>query len=164
MADTNNMDSKICTKCHQSKLATKFAYRNKEKGTLQSWCRDCLKAHNKIVWQTNPDRKERVSKVRARIKLSQRTILYDIVEKHLRVNPCIDCHEADIIVLEFDHVRGEKIAAISTMLSNLVSEDILKAEIAKCEIRCANCHRRVTAYRGQWRTSSVIGEADSLYE
>jgi hypothetical protein len=26
----------------------------------------------------------------------------------------------------------------------------IKEEIEKCEVRCANCHRKVTAQRGNW--------------
>ncbi len=64
---------------------------------------------------------------------------------------CIDCGIADIRVLHFDHVRGIKIAAISNMMRN-ASFEKLKAEIAKCEVRCANCHAIVTYRRkgGTW--------------
>ncbi len=64
---------------------------------------------------------------------------------------CVDCGIADIRVLEFDHVRGVKVAAISNMMRN-ASFEKLKAEIAKCEVRCANCHAIVTYRRrgGTW--------------
>ncbi len=58
---------------------------------------------------------------------------------------CVDCGETDMLVLEFDHV-GAKRGQISTMVWN-VSFATLLAEIAKCEIRCCNCHRRATAKR-----------------
>lgn len=78
--------------------------------------------------------------------------IWDWLESH----PCVDCGEADPVVLDFDHVRGEKAGIISRMArqSNLA---VVMAEVAKCEVRCANCHRRKTAetlgyYR--WRTEA----------
>lgn len=70
------------------------------------------------------------------------------VRQYLEVNPCVDCGESDPVVLEFDHVRGEKLASISQLLRSTRSWAVVEAEMAKCEVRCANCHRRVTAKRG----------------
>jgi hypothetical protein len=55
----------------------------------------------------------------------------------------VDCGESDPIVLEFDHVRGVKRGEISR-LKTMVSLETLAEEIAKCDVRCANCHRRKT--------------------
>lgn len=62
---------------------------------------------------------------------------------------CADCGEDDWVVLEFDHVRGKKRGDLARMANQGVSIDTLKKEIAKCEVRCANCHRRVTHKRRQ---------------
>jgi len=67
--------------------------------------------------------------------------------EHLRANPCVDCGEADIDVLEFDHVRGEKLAEVSTLLGR---SRRLRLEVAKCDVRCGNCHRRKTARENDW--------------
>ena len=58
---------------------------------------------------------------------------------------CVDCGTTELVVLDFDHVRGEKTSRISRMRGASIPR--LLAEIAKCEVRCANCHRRVTALR-----------------
>lgn len=58
---------------------------------------------------------------------------------------CVDCGERDMVVLEFDHV-GVKRAQISKMVFN-VSLATLEREVAECELRCCNCHRRMTARR-----------------
>ena len=68
------------------------------------------------------------------------------VTAYLESHPCVDCGEPDIIVLEFDHVRGTKRNNIANMVRRYSLEAII-AEIAKCEVRCANCHRRVTHKR-----------------
>jgi hypothetical protein len=60
---------------------------------------------------------------------------------------CVDCGEKDLQVLDFDHVRGVKTKHVSRLIYRAVSFQALYAEIDKCEVRCANCHRRVTARR-----------------
>lgn len=63
----------------------------------------------------------------------------------LSTKACIDCGESDPIVLEFDHKnQTDKFKNISKMLSGHYSWNSLLKEINKCEIRCANCHRRKT--------------------
>lgn len=70
---------------------------------------------------------------------------------YLACHPCVDCGEGDIVVLEFDHVRGEKRRAISEMILRGYSMATIQKEIDKCDVRCANCHRRATATRTGYR-------------
>lgn len=42
--------------------------------------------------------------------------------------------------LQFDHVRGEKVESISRMVLMALSWERIEAEIAKCDVVCANCH------------------------
>ena len=76
---------------------------------------------------------------------------------YLGSNVCVDCSESDIRVLEFDHVRGEKIRGVSQMISRGCSWKTIEKEIAKCDVRCCNCHRKKTIetlgwYRNQTAT------------
>lgn len=62
---------------------------------------------------------------------------------------CADCGEKyPYWVLEFDHVKGVKVAGISRMIQypKWSMEDII-AEIGKCEIVCGNCHKNRTHTR-----------------
>jgi hypothetical protein len=65
-----------------------------------------------------------------------------------------DCGEGDPVVLDFDHVRGEKLFSVSKGLTDR-SFDTLVAEMAKCEVVCANCHRRRTARRAGFARAAV---------
>jgi|SRR5579859_3988807 len=67
------------------------------------------------------------------------------IKEYLRVHPCIDCGESDIVVLHFDHVRGKKRGNVCAMVQNGCSWKTILKEIAKCEVRCANDHMRKTA-------------------
>jgi hypothetical protein len=72
------------------------------------------------------------------------------VKELLRGRACVDCNEADPIVLQFDHVRGIKRDAVSNLVTRNVAWSTIEAEMAKCEIRCANCHIRRTAKQQGW--------------
>jgi len=61
-------------------------------------------------------------------------------KNYLSTHPCIDCGERDVRVLEFDH-RGNKIMNIAQGIWKLNFEEF-KEEIDKCDIRCANDHKR----------------------
>ena len=63
---------------------------------------------------------------------------------------CVDCGESDPVVLEFDHIADKK-AAVTTMVWGGLLWTSIEREIAKCEVRCVNCHRRRTAVQQGFR-------------
>jgi len=80
---------------------------------------------------------------------------------YLAAHPCLDCGEGDIRALDFDHREGvDKRANIARMLASL-SWTVIEAEIAKCDVRCANCHRRRTCERAGWWRQAVFEQAST---
>ena len=70
---------------------------------------------------------------------------------YLSAHPCVDCFEVDPLVLDFDHRdAAAKRINVSDMLDDY-SWQRIEAEISKCDVRCANCHRRRTAHQFKWR-------------
>jgi hypothetical protein len=61
----------------------------------------------------------------------------------------VDCGETDVAVLVFDHVAA-KTADVAFLIGHGASAERIHGEIARCQVRCANCHRRITAHRGGW--------------
>lgn len=62
-------------------------------------------------------------------------------------SPCTDCGgHFPSVCMDFDHVGTDKIANVARLIADGPMEKIL-AEIAKCELVCANCHRIRTARR-----------------
>ena len=62
--------------------------------------------------------------------------------------PCADCGNSfTACCMDFDHVRGIKVDAVSQMVRRGDKWSIIEAEITKCDIRCANCHRIRTELR-----------------
>lgn len=67
------------------------------------------------------------------------------ISVYLLSHPCIDCGENDSIVLEFDHRSpDQKDFNIGDAIRLSKSLSRVEKEISKCDIRCANCHRRKT--------------------
>lgn len=63
--------------------------------------------------------------------------------------PCMDCGiQYPHYIMDFDHRPGTlKLFNIGSELSNMSSFEVLKNEIAKCDIVCSNCHRHRTYIR-----------------
>jgi len=53
---------------------------------------------------------------------------------------CVDCGNEDPLVLEFDHVHAERDLCVRNAAAS--SRTRMLTEIAKCEVRCANCHKK----------------------
>lgn len=62
-----------------------------------------------------------------------------------KAGPCLDCGvEYPPYVMDFDHVRGVKMAAIGDLVRRGFGIKTIADEIVKCELVCANCHRERT--------------------
>jgi 5-methylcytosine-specific restriction endonuclease McrA len=121
----------ICEKHNEEKVLQGRKYK----------CKTCNKEYQ-AKWYKDNRRKhmDRVNHVRNRNKERTRDFIYE----HLSKNPCNICGESDILVLEFDHMRDKKFN-ISEAIADNFSIETLKKEIDKCQVLCANCHRRKTA-------------------
>lgn len=89
------------------------------------------------------NRERKRAQARERMRRNRSAIRAFILE-HLKTHPCVDCGETNPVVLEFDHVRGEKCFHMGGATASNIALPRLETEIAKCEVRCANCHRKKT--------------------
>jgi len=136
---------KTCTNCKIKKPLENFQKRSSAKDGHTNLCKPCKRKYDNAHYQNNPKRSEyiRNNQKDREIKTNK------YIAEYLRQHPCVDCGEDDIVVLEFDHVRGKKRGAISVL--KRYSLKAVKEEIEKCEVRCANCHRRKTAMQFNWK-------------
>jgi len=97
--------------------------------------------------EKHPERYRELNKLHARR-------IYDANRKYvwtyLLQHPCVDCGERDPVVLEFDHTKGKKVERIANCCRKQWSTERLQIEMEKCEVRCANCHRRRHAIDGNF--------------
>lgn len=139
---SNNEAVKVCTKCGPpAQPIEHFAIRNRVRGSRQAMCRSCQSQYGKRHYETY--RSAYIQKARIRNAAQSKTNGEFLIE-YLSNHPCVDCGEDDIVVLEFDHQR-DKLLNVSVLSREGYSLTKLKQEIAKCEVVCANCHRRRTA-------------------
>jgi hypothetical protein len=106
----------VCVNCHRRRTARRGGHRR----ALSRW------------WEAPPPP--------GRTSARNIAIAYSALER----SGCIDCGLADLCVLDFDHIAS-KTANVIELARDGCSVDRLTAEIARCEVRCANCHRRRTA-------------------
>lgn len=141
---------KICTKCGSSKELSEFNFKIKSKNTYSPHCRDCSKQYVRGHYLENRNYYLAKAKLRnSAVRLEIKSYIRDYLKKH----ECIDCGESDPIVLEFDHVNSDKLFNISEMAREKFAIKKVEEEIKKCEVRCANCHRRKTALQFGWFSS-----------
>ena len=131
---------KECRDCHQSLPLSEF-YKNcrMPDGHLHQ----CKKCH---YLRYNAGRAVRAKQARA------------VIEKIKTDRGCTDCgFNAHPAALDFDHLpEFEKLYRICTMAT--MRRDLLEAEIAKCEVVCANCHRIRTVTRlDETKNQSLAG-------
>jgi hypothetical protein len=135
-------DTLRCHRCGAVKPVDDFAWRRKAQGQRDTFCRPCRSAYGKEHYAANRAvyiEQARIQK--ERLQLERTRYLLEYFERH----PCLDCGETDPVVLEFDHLRDKRFS-IGGHLVRQSWRSIL-AEIEKCEVVCANCHRRRTARR-----------------
>ena len=137
---------KQCSKCQQTKDLEEFAWKSRDRLLKASWCRACKSEWSKKKWASG-EIKQSNYEAKARRVERAREYIWNL----FKVSKCFDCGERNPIVLEFDHL-GDKFLAVSNMVSRNYGLDSIRAEIAKCDIVCANCHKIRTSERGKhWR-------------
>jgi hypothetical protein len=136
-------DFKTCCKCNETKAASEFS------GKTATYCRPCFGAYRKALRQKHKENPEWLTREKPQSKENKAERRAYYVE-YLRTHPCAHCGEADPIVLEFNHIDPSQKTSLVSKLCNQGSMETLKAEIEKCEVLCANCHKRVTARQMNW--------------
>jgi hypothetical protein len=124
---------KTCSRCKTSKPYTDFNKESKSKDGYQYQCRQCKAAlhqehHAQRIESIKASQQKRVDAART------------YVVQWFQTHPCVDCGNTDIRVLEFDHVSGQKVKGVARLVRDGYTLETVKREIAKCEVRCRNCH------------------------
>jgi len=92
-----------------------------------------------------------------RRELSRKFVFY-----YYATHPCVDCGEKNPVVLQLDHVTGEKYQNVSIMVAGRTTIKSIKKEIDKCVVRCANCHAKKTAREANWYKNYYDHEKEEI--
>ncbi len=143
----------LCPRCQRRLDSTEFSVSSRRSTGRQLWCRTCKSKYDAELYRSNSSRRNSI-KTRNRLRAvenAKRTFLY------LLAHPCVECGEDDPVVLEFDHVRGRKTSSVANMVrGGAYRWETVAAEMAKCMVRCANCHRRRTALQREYHRSIEV--------
>lgn len=134
--DSSSPTKKSCSKCGSKENG--FYVKDKETGRLSSSCKKCdTKRSNAIAWQSLHNVKGRKRRNR------------DLINK-LKSGPCMDCgNKFPAVCMDFDHRDpSQKTRGVTAMTGQ--TEEAILAEVAKCDLVCANCHRIRTAKQLGW--------------
>lgn len=134
---------KICSTCKTEKTLDEFGNNKSREDGKQRYCKLFAKDTNAKYYLRYPERRREYND-------KQRALTQQFIWDYLKEHPCSDCSENDPVVLQFDHVRGQKLFNIGEACGKGFALDKVIAEIEKCDVRCANCHIRQTASRGKW--------------
>jgi hypothetical protein len=145
--------TKVCPRCQLEKPVTEFGIRSLDAPRPGAYCRPCQREYSRRHYQCNSTQHNQRRRANQKRYLRRNR---EMMNELLKSAECIDCGETDPVVLEFDHVRGKKKNNISDLVRNAFGWKRISDEISKCEIRCANCHRRRTAERF-WRDKRLTG-------
>lgn len=143
---------KLCTKCHQEKPDNEYFVKDKKSGRLHAQCKQCYKIHRATYYKAHYQKYheqylKRATKQREAKRAEYRTNMLN----YLKNQKCKVCGENDIRVLEFDHIdETTKLFSISQGISKGYSWELILQEINKCQILCANCHKKRTAEQFGW--------------
>ncbi len=134
--------TKICSKCNLPKSVEDDFGRRTGGGrsNVKRWCKACCAAAVRKTYATSIAYRQSSKASHARCALENHRFIY----QYLKVHPCVDCGNPDPLVLQFDHIVLTDKRDCVTGLSQR-SRVCIEAEIAKCAVRCANCHAKKTA-------------------
>lgn len=134
---------KQCTKCKIEKSLEDFSRNKTRKDGRSTICKVCWKEYYASYYKNNPKEKERL----ARNRDIERERIRQYV-REIKSVPCTDCGvQYPYYIMSFDHLPGhEKVGDIARMVVTHSMRKV-QAEIAKCEVVCANCHGERTWQR-----------------
>jgi hypothetical protein len=147
---TLEIPHKRCPNCGINKPWSAYSSQLLKEFRPSSYCRKCQRAYCKAHYRRNRELHNTGRYQRAKRERRQKR---EYIWNYLDAHPCIDCGEADIVVLEFDHVTGKKDRDVSVLVGTNATQEHLEREVAKCVVRCANCHRRKTALQFGWKVA-----------
>jgi hypothetical protein len=145
--------TKVCSICNVTKEITQFY---KKRNNVTHRCIECEANYQKEYYRKNRLKRIAVAKSHS-VKVAEQN--RKIVVEHLRNNPCVDCGESDILVLQFDHFENKQfdVAAMVSNSGRPYSTKKVLNEISKCQVRCANCHQRKTAKTSNyWKLEYIV--------
>lgn len=143
---------KKCTRCGEVKSPLEYFVRDKQTGRLHAQCKLCYKDYRQTYYKAHYEKYKDAYLKRANLRRRRLNQEFRAnMTEYMSSRSCADCGENDIRVLELDHITPEnKLFTISQAIKLGRSWNDVLAEIKKCRVLCANCHKKRTARQHNW--------------
>jgi hypothetical protein len=145
---------KHCPECRSTKASERFGRDRSAEDGLQRRCWACYRSWYLL-------NSTRVLAAAAARRIVARAVAQRGLEAWFTLHHCVDCGESDLRVLELDHRDpGTRRANVSRLLNGAYVWGAIEREIAKCDVRCVNCHRRRTMEQVEsWRQAAYLRQS-----
>lgn len=145
------MEKKRCARCRHRKPLADFYRKKTSPDGHHAYCKSC---HNQVMKDYYRRNRKKVldwtNARKARVRREWTELMIELKDG----KPCSDCRVSyPWYVLDFDHVRGRKRFGIAGSATRLRKQVL--AELKKCDLVCANCHRKRTFERRRHATSTA---------
>lgn len=131
---------KSCPLCAQARREQNQKYRDSMSEERRSGYLKKSRAASARWRESNPEK----AKAASRKQIDKRQ---KFIREFKESSPCMDCGvKYPFYIMEFDHVRGDKVSKISSWGVNNGMQRLFD-EIAKCDLVCSNCHMKRTYER-----------------
>lgn len=105
-------------------------------GKKRDWCRACCYARTRERMKSNP-------RLMVDAQKASRNRKYLYISQYKVERGCRDCGEKHPACLDLHHRDpSQKKERISKLAAENASMERIKAEMGKCDVLCANCHRK----------------------
>lgn len=128
---------KTCIKCDIEKDVSQFSKSKRTVDGLFSWCKLCRKEYD-------VNRYVKIGSVQwTKLRKKRRKELSVWFAEYKQTLKCKRCPETHPACLDFHHKDGStKENTVSNLVISGASKETILNEIKKCDVLCANCHRK----------------------
>jgi hypothetical protein len=133
-----------CKLCGEIKTMAEFTTMAANKGGRSYTCYTCYAVKHTKYLKDNPAIAIKCAETSQRNYELRKEEFYMWVMQQ----KCVDCGEDDFRCLEFDHLDNKSFG-IAQRVGKVTTKRLME-EVAKCEVRCSNCHKIKTALAGDY--------------
>ncbi len=158
-----------CSRCKKQKILWAFATFKSRSGEprRRGVCKDCRGINAKNKFAAYQEYRREYNKRNRGKKKSKDAIRRAKAKAYVNAikerTACADCHRKfPAVCMDFDHIKA-KVRSVANLVGGAYRIELIKEEMSRCELVCANCHRIRTKKRKQnlakvlspWRPSKL---------
>lgn len=152
---------KLCSGCNLVKPISEYFIRKDRPSGVVSRCKTCesersedrvddIKQYSRTYYEKNKD------KICAKSKSVGDERMKYIYEYKIN-KPCVDCKQVfPPVCMDFDHIPEKGNKTFNLSQGRWKTIEVIKEELDKCELVCANCHRLRTLNRGTFSENAKL--------